>query len=211
MAVPSKLVDDTDIQASDDILDEQNNANAQRLQNMIDQKAKARRDQLIANLNSTTPEKPTPNNYWFLNQPSAAAKIPNDMVTFNTQVITPGSTSSAGAAATTDDTDEASILAELEAHKMPAANYTGHMHTIEPLAKQTKATQQPAAPVMPTASTPPQAAPAPATQNANAPVTPPNQTAILPLAHNNDLSVATIAREANRATSGNDEVVVKLR
>src|SRR5690606_18907154 len=93
MAAPSATVDDTDIRASDDILDEQNNADARRLQSMIDQKTKARREQLIANLKSgiAAAGRPAANNYWFLNQPSTAAKIPSNMVTFNTQVVTPGS------------------------------------------------------------------------------------------------------------------------
>ncbi|HSW99311.1 MAG TPA: PrgI family protein [Candidatus Saccharimonadales bacterium] len=43
---------------------------------------------------------------------------------------------------------------------------------------------------------------------APAPVTPANQAAILQLANNNDLNVATLAREADRATS--DEVVINL-
>ena len=209
IAAPAKVIDDTDIRASDDMLDEQNNADAQRLQSMIDQKTKARRDQLIANLNSDAPanDKTPPTNYWFLNQPSAAAKLPSNMVTFNTQVITPGSTNDDATAGTPDE-DEASILAELETHQAPAASYTGHMHTIQPLSKQAAAKPQPATETQ--AANPAQAAPAAPVQNANAPVTPPPQAAILPLANNNDLSVATIAREAERATSGDDEVVVKL-
>lgn len=232
---PSKLIEDTDIRASDDILDEQNNANAKRLQEMIDQKARARRDQLIANLNSDTPPAdkpaaPTATNFWFLDQPTKTVKIPSNMVTFGTQIVAPGSASDDTTVGDTPTEDEASILAELEAHKVPAADITSHMHTIQPLTAQTQhqptpaPTPAPTPPMAPTPApiaTPPISSPPPATptppppqtppQNANAPVTPTNQTAILQLASNNDLDVATIAREANRATSGNDEVVIKLR
>lgn len=216
IATPSTTIEDTDISASDDILDEQNNADAKRLQNMIDQKTKARREQLVANLNGNTPAgKSAANNYWFLDQPSAGVKIPNNMVTFNTQVVTPGSTNN-NTSNSTPTEDEASILAELEAHRAPVANYTNHMHTIQPLSAQAQAKSQPATDNLAsgTQTTPTQAqtsTPTPPTQNANAPVTPSNQAAILQLANNNDLDVATIAREADRTLSGNDEVVVKLR
>jgi hypothetical protein len=205
-ASPAKSIDVSDIQASDDILDENNNADAQRLQSMIDQKTKAHREELMASLKNDAPtdSKPAANNYWFLNQPAAAAKIPNDMVTFSTQVVTPGST---GDNTSTTAADEASMLAELDAHQVPiGTTYTGHMHTIVPLSKQKPAAKpMPPVPAVQQNQTP---TPPPA-QNAYAPVTPQDSTAILPLASNNDLSVATIAREAGRTTSG-DEVVVKL-
>src|SRR5690606_30049092 len=125
---------------------------------------------------------------------SAPAKAPNDMVTFGTQVVTPGSSSSGTSTATA--ADEAKALAELEAHKETRSTaVTGHLHTIAPLSQQQATPQAP----------PPAAQPA---QNASAPVTPPSQAAILPLVSNNDLSVATIAREAKRTSDG--EVVVKL-
>jgi len=84
-----------DIHDSDDMLDEQNNAAAQQMDNMIAASAKAHRQKIIDTLNEPTPEpeaKPAAspaNNYWFLNQPSQSARIPDDMVTFNTQVVTP--------------------------------------------------------------------------------------------------------------------------
>lgn len=48
-------------------------------------------------------------------------------------------------------------------------------------------------------------------QTATTPVPEPPKPDILKLASNDDLSVATIARQANKTSSGNDEVVISLR
>lgn len=221
-ALLPKPVDDTGIQASDDIMDEQNNAGAQRLQSMIDQSAKDHRSKIVENLKKDAPapaQPPKPADYWFLNQPAQPASIPNNMVTFNTQVVTPGADDD-GSAMTT--ADEASIVADLEAHKHQSEGaYYGHMHTIKPLSQQDDQTaaalpEPPApagqAPAQPVAAAPqpaPAQANAQAPQNANAPVTPAERAAILQLANNNDLNVATIAREAERSAPQN-EVVIKL-
>ncbi len=216
-------VDDSGVTDSDDMLDERNNAGAKRVQDLISKSSKDRRDKIVENLNKKEPPKKAgkpANDYWFLNQPSAGAKVPNNMVTFNTQVVTPGAQDDSHASS---KEDEANIMAELDKHKQdPTQAYYGHMHTIQPLSKQKAAAKKkageaklaaaagPAAPAAPAAA--PQEAPkAPATpvQNANAPVTPAQQTAILQLANNNDLNVATIAREAEKAAPQN-EVVIKL-
>lgn len=216
-------VDYADVRASDDILDEQNNADAQRLQNMIDQKAKNHREQLMASLQSSPAQttKQQPADYWFLNQPTTPGAIPRNMVTFNTQVVAPGTTDAPDANGR-PTADEADILAELDAHKQQADVTYGHTHVVQPLsAQQTPpgaVPLQPAAPVMPAPATtgtatptpdPTSTLPQPATQNAQAPVTPAAQTAILQLASNDDLNIATLAREAERAAP-QDEVVIKL-
>lgn len=87
------------------------------------------------------------------------------------------------------------------------------------------ATPMPAQPAMPTTTVVPQpqspapAAPAtpqpivghqPVPANNDSPVPQPTDPAILELASNDDLSVATIARQANKASDG-DEVVISLR
>ena len=220
-ALLPKPVDDTDIRASDDIMDEQNNAGAQRLQSMIDQSAKDHRNKILENLNNNTPTDPKaakPADYWFLNQPAQPANIPNNMVTFNTQVVTPGS--SDDSATSGSSADEASIMANLKAHEQQASDgaYYGHMHTIKPLSEQTQEQAQAGLPAAPAPAPTPQAAPvqappqqsaAAAPQNASAPVTPAGRAAILQLANNDDLNVATIAREAERSAPQN-EVVIKL-
>lgn len=217
--------DTSGVTDSDDMLDENNNAGAKRMQDLISKSSKERRDKIVENLNKKEPPKKAgkpANDYWFLNQPSAAAKVPSDMVTFNTQVVTPGAKDDSAAAASKDD--EASVMAELDKHKQdPSGAYYGHMRTIQPLSKQkaaakkkaeaTKAAATPAPSAPPAAPAAAQKAPAaPAAtpkENANAPVTPAQQTAILQLANNNDLNVATLAREAEKAAPQN-EVVIKL-
>jgi PrgI family protein len=243
LVAPSSLpqpADATDIQAADDILDENNNADAQRLNNMINQSTKAHRERIVENLQkeaaAPTPPAPKPDNYWFLNQPAPASSVPSDMVTFNTQVVTPGSTQTNNSGLPTQD--EASLVAELDARKqeLPSTAYYSHLHTILPLseqAKQQRRTTQPqranpklppmpavqqASPMAPSGGTPtttPLVSQASsATVNSKTaptppPVTPASQAAILQLANNDDLNVATIAREAKRSTS-QDEVVIKL-
>jgi hypothetical protein len=202
-------VTNIDIQASDDILDEQNNAGAHRLDTMITQSAKMHRERLLESLQNNVPAAaatpaPQQNNYWFLNQPSPAAAVPNNMVTFNTQVVTPGMRGQAAPSpASTPATDEASIVAALDAHKSVETLPYGNLHTIQPLSAMP--------PVKPAVVTPPTTA---GDQNIGQPtttaqpaVTPKPQTAILQLARNDDLNVATIAREAERQ---NNEVVIKL-
>lgn len=211
-----KPVENTDVQASDDILDERNNAGAQRLQTMINKSSEEHRSKLIENLQK--PASPKPADYWFLNQPSAPATVPSNMVTFNTQVVTPGThTNNDSGLPTAPLPDEASIVAELKEHEMQSelGAYRGHMHTIQPLSYQTTHPQQPnpapttPAPPQPQVAPPQAQQPTGQTQNASAPVTPAGQAAILQLASNDDLDVATIAREAERAVPQN-EVVIKL-
>jgi hypothetical protein len=328
-------VSDVEVFAADDILDEKNNARAQAVDSMIEKSAKAHRDQIMENLSRPTPlpEPPKPaqpqpqqqqgggqngqsqnpnnpgnrsNDYWFLNQPTRSANIPANMVTFNTQVVTPGMTENGPNAAPatpvsqeTGDIDEQNLARALAAkqQQMPTTAYYSHLHTIQPLSAQQQQAQragQQQAPQqqMPAPSagsgplreplpseiiagasqptfTPPQFQPAPATapqmpqspqpqmgggmsvaqavangmaptlppmpampqmptqgtpgmqqiptiarpwepptNPAPAPVTPTQQAAILQLANNNDLNVATLAREADRTAS--DEVVINL-
>lgn len=227
-------IDETDVQAADDILDEKNNASAQRLDSLISQSAREHRDRIVQNLQGDNSQPAPANNYWFLNQPGQAAQVPNGAVTFNTQVVTPGmpqTQTAAGPAPVIAPAEEANIVAELETHKKEAggATFFGHLHSIQPLSAQPQAapvatppqvTPVPAAPQAPApnaqtvptnaAAAPPQTAPL----NGQAtpvppPVTPATQAAILKLASNDDLDVATIAREAER-TAAQDEVVIKL-
>ncbi|HJQ09234.1 MAG TPA: PrgI family protein [Candidatus Saccharimonadales bacterium] len=243
-ALPQQ-VSSVDVQASDDILDEQNNPRAQRVDTLIAASTKAHREKILEGLRSpvdTKPETPPPaqpqssasrNNYWFLNQPAQSTSIPANMVTFNTQVVTPGmpveDIPNAPAAPTAD---EESLVHELEARKseLPTTAYYGHLHTIQPLSAQRKKTDLDRSKVTETtkpanadasgvssslpddtSQAPAQAAAAltSAAQPTPPPVTPAQQAAILQLASNDDLNVATIAREAKRSAE-QDEVVIKL-
>ena len=232
----------SDVQPSDDMLDEKSNPVARNMENMIEASAKAHREKIMENLRqeapAPTPAQPPANNYWFLNQPAQPTNIPSNMVTFNTQVVEPGMDESelpTGIPGQPTE-DEQKLVQELEAHKkeMPMTAYYGHLHTVQPLSAQHRtapvAPPQQAAPTMPgmppqtampvtpgapygapmAAPTTPVAAPpqAPAAP-APPPVTPAQQAAILQLANNDDLNVATLAREAKRSGE-QDEVVIKL-
>ncbi len=253
LLTPSVLpqqVSNVEVRAGDDMLDEKNNARAQAVDNMIEASAKAHRAQIVQSLSqSAPPVAPTPiqapspppaqpikatprqqqnqaNNYWFLNQPNRASDIPANMVTFNTQVVTPGSTDAGVPNAPTPPPypdDEQSLVQALDARKqqIPTTAYYSHLHTIQPLSSQ----PQMAAPLtgpptmsvaqavanglpVPTQSVPNIAQPISQPIPTPPPVTPAQQAAILQLANNNDLNVATIAREADRAAP--DEVVIRL-
>jgi hypothetical protein len=231
-----------DIHAADDMLDEKNNPVAQQMDSMIAASTKAHRQKIMQSLEKPAQQeapKAPRNDYWFLNQAGQSAQVPNNMVTFNTQVVTPGAPLSDTSAAPvlTDDTstgepDEKQLVEALEAKKreLPMAAYYGHLHTIQPLSVQQAQARMPQSPPIsaptdspeinpggaipqpitstpaqsPTTSTPPQTTPEP-------PVTPAKQAAILQLANNDDLNVATIAREAaSRSGSLDGEVVIKL-
>jgi hypothetical protein len=232
---PSALpqaVETIDVQPSDDILDEKNNADAQRVETMIAAASTAHRQKIVDSLrqpqNVPPPQPPPqaqntaprPNNYWFLNQPAQPTNIPSDMVTFNTQVVTPGMPVDAtpNMPAMPPAPDEANLVAELDAHKqqLPTTAYYSHLHTIQPLSAQHQVNTpapmgQGQASTTPAPQAPQAAVPVqnPGPSLPVPPVTPTNQAAILQLANNDDLNVATIAREAERSAS-QDEVIIKL-
>jgi len=190
-----------DVQAADDIMDPLSNPIAQQFDQMITASSQAHRQQLITMLNqppaSAQPPQATatsPADYWFLNQPvNQPALSPNQAVFTKSQVVTPG----------TDDTQQAVIPAaeptaaeeafaeQVKAQRaQPEAAYA-HMKTIQPLDAQ-----RPAVP----AAAPSQSIPSPVDPD------------LMQLAANNDLNVATIARQANKSEHPDDdnEVVIAL-
>lgn len=211
-----------DVQASDDMLDEKANPRAQRMDSMISASTKAHRQKLLDEIKNTSdapapgqPQQPRAD-YWFLNQPARPVSAPSGTVTFNTQVVTPGTaddTAVTGTAAASPTADEEALMNELAARKDqgPNASYYGHLRTIQPISVQREQAAKKAAEaarIKATQPPPPSQPPVPATPPPP-PVTPAQQAAILQLASNDDLNVATIAREAKRAEPG-DEVVIKL-
>jgi hypothetical protein len=203
---------------------------ARQFDSMMAASAKAHREQIINKMQAVsaapvlpppppTPVQPVPqNNYWFLNQPSAqASTVPQNTVTFNTQVVAPGApTTSLPVTAAVPTQDEESFIKSHGNQPAFSPNMHGHLHVIQPLSSQGKAQPQAAQP----AGQPRQATAAPTTpqtpqqqpQNPPAaPVTGRTDTAILDLARNDDLNVATIAREAQkRKEPPEDEVVISL-
>lgn len=192
----------TDIQASDDMLDEANNPVARQFNTMINQSSQQHRQHIIEEMNAAASQpqaaiqpKP-PADYWFMNRAAAPA---NDMPQ---QVALPGQTPDVPAtgqpAAAADD---AALAAQLRGQANSQNISNAHLRTLQPLGSQ------PAASAASPASTSPQPR-APAVTAAPDP-------AILSLANNDDLNVSTLAREAYKAKHGDeppqDEVVISLR
>ena len=208
-----------DITASDDIMDPHNNPRAQQLDEMMAASARAHREQAVQRMQETsnpaTAGAPS-TDYWFLNQPDPSQLPGPGYATFGSQTVTPGAATAAAGGA--NDTplapDEAALLEQLHQREQllhgsaEIENY-GHMKVINPLGQAPAA---PAPPPQPDPGPPEISLPAPVAQPAP-PVTRAPEPAILELANNDDLNVATLAREADRAARKQppaDEVVVQL-
>ena len=194
-------VSSVDVSAADDIMDEAANPIAHHFDDMIHASSEARREQLITQMNGPTSSAPasTPNDYWFLNQP---ATVPGQAAFVDAAVVTPGASPTATVVpqAAIPTADEQALVEKFKAeHAQMTQLANGHMKTLTPLPGHLGQPLQ-AAPVnVPTE--PPKAI-----------VTPTKQAAIINLAHNDDLDVATIARQAHkeRGEDGTDEVVISL-
>jgi hypothetical protein len=197
-----------DAQTPEDMLDLQHSRVAQQFDSMIAASSKAHRQQIVDRLQEKPdtslppppalqplPAQPT-NNYWFLNQPTQdASMVPQDTVTFNTQVVAPGSSTAVLPVSAANPTpDEEQFIKQLKSEPAFSPNMHGHLHVIQPLSAQN--TAQPANPQPPQAPTPK--------------VTQAPDPAIVELARNDDLNVATIAREAQKRKEPPDEVVISL-
>ena len=206
-----------DIHPSEDILDWHNSPIARQFDDMMAASAKAHRQKIIDGLsdNSSKPaaapsqysSSSIPNqSHWFMNQPSVST--PQDAVTFNAQVVAPGSSVASLPVTPAHPTpDEEQLIEKLaEENNIPVNNYT-HLHTIQPLGTQTQDQTSPQQQAQQQSQNPPVQQPVvPATQ----PVTQPPSAGILDLARNNDLNVATIAREAQKRRESEQEVVISL-
>lgn len=214
-----------DVRPSDDILDEHANAVAHHFDDMITASASAHHQDLMNQMQAATPVPASPqtppastNDYWFMHQPASAP--PGQAMFGATPVITPG--------ATDDDVPAVPHAAEPTAaeqamvEKFRAENNSmtavaqGHMKVIKtPEQLQAEAAARSSV----------EAALAEQRQQATQhipTVTPmdPNDIMKLNLARNNDLTVATLARQMqqpqptairDKTGDGSDEVVVSLR
>jgi hypothetical protein len=186
-----------DVTAADDILDEQASPVAQHLEQMIEASEQTHHQKVMQQVQTAQDgqpaAKPAPDDFWFLNQPSApAAAAKRGYATFqHSQVVAPGSTDDGLAIQPAKATPEEEALAEkIRAESNEVEPTYAHMHTIQPLSAQTAASK----------------APTPA-------MTPPANPVILGLANNNDRSVDSLAREVNKPSREEppvDEVVVSL-
>lgn len=232
-------VESVDIKPAEDMLDVQNNPVAQQFDSMIAASEKAHRAEVIEKMQAAAapaiqppplaaPSQPAPlqpvqtNDYWFLNQPSqSTSSIPQDNVTFNTQVVAPGASSSTlPVAAAVPTADEETFIKSHRNEPAFSPNLHGHLHVIQPLSAQQAGTAQgqgiaPQQTPMPPTNQSDDRTQTGATQGVQNPATPPvtqqRDTAILDLARNDDLNVATLAREAQKRTGPSaDEVVISL-
>ncbi len=198
---PSTLPQDVpiyDVHPDDDMLDETTNPTAQHLDQMITASAQTHRKQVIQNMQQPAQaqqQNNQPADYWFLHGAvNPAAQAPPGYTAFNPAVVLPGQDEQPKAVpkASSDVTaDEKAIIEKVKAEKSKPNPAYGHMRTIKPLSEQTNDQKTPPPPVTPT----------------------PNPD-IIKLANNDDLNVATIARQANKANDKkppDDEVVISLR
>lgn len=198
-------VPNDDMTPRDDILDEANNPIARQFETMIDQSSRSHRQHLIDELNDIREDQAegqaaaTADN-WFMARGHVDQGPPQEP-----QVSGP-----APAAVAADNNDSA-LAANLTARASSRQVSLGHLRTVQPLSAQAP----------PPATTPAGSAAGPASTDGQAAadsqstaMTAPDDPAILSLAKNDDLNVATLAREAKK-TRGNsdqppDEVVVSL-
>jgi hypothetical protein len=177
------------LNASDDILDAENNPIAQQFDSLIDRSNQERRTQLISQLNAApvapatvTPVATVPDQYWFMNQTQAAPAGPATSVVAE------------------DTATDAQLSSQLKARASSKHVSYGNLRTLQPLGASAGSSPVPAA------------GPIGSPTNTYGAVTAPGDPAILSLSKNNDLNVATLAREARKqkGDKAQDEVVISL-
>jgi hypothetical protein len=196
-----------EVLAADDMMDETSNPTAQLLDTMINQSTQTHRQAIMATVQNgqQPPAQQTSDDYWFMNQPAQSAPVQPGYATFaRPTTVQPGTGAASApvARAAADDGAEEQQLLEKIHHKRTNPNPVySHMHTLQPSADPPA--DDAASPT--TSSQPPQQTP----QTTSGTEANPD---ILRLANNDDLNVATIAREANKATHQSDdgEVVISL-
>ena len=208
-----QAVSSTDVQASDDIWDEQNNPVASHLSQMVNDSSKTHRQATLEHMQSARDDKTTPTtqaeasaqqnptqDYWFMDQ--SDTKVPQNYATFGTQTVAQAyddATSMPSPVATT--TDEQALLDQLHAQANQPSSKYGNTKVVSPLSVK-KQSHKPA---------PLQSEAFSSGQQTTSPSTP--DPAIMLLANNDDLSVATIARQANKKQAqepDKGEVVISL-
>ncbi|MDQ3123963.1 MAG: PrgI family protein [bacterium] len=198
---PTSLPQDTpvtDISAADDMLDTENNERAQKLDKLVHESTQVHKQKARTQMHDDPAAPQTPTNYWFMNQTSTPpAAIPQDLATFQAQpVVAPGSDDVVPAAQASPE--EMELATKLAQDKKSQASKNKHLKTLQPLHdREGKIIKQPM-PVAPIKSEPKE-------QRQLSP-----KPAILELAQNDDLNVATIARQARRIDKDDQEVVISL-
>ena len=205
-----------DVSAADDMLDASANPVAHKFDNMIAAAGTAHRQQIIAQLQQPAPtpavpaplpaqtgtRQPAPQqppaDYWFMQGPAPTVNTPGQAAFSGSPVIVPGSTmQDNGPQAATPTADEEALIQKLKAEneKSSMSAAYGHLKTLKTPEQLAQEAREAAA----------------AAVAAKPPVTPRDQAAIINLANNDDLDVATIARQAReQVSSDGGEVVISL-
>ncbi len=232
-------VPNTEVLASDDILDPQNNSTAQHLDEMITSSTHSHREAALQHMQQVrddlaNPEPSSPGlgapapNYWFINQP-VPAQLPPVMSTSAVEapVTTPAKRSRSKKGTELLSAEEQALLDQLHKEQSREVPHSyGHMKVIQPLSAQGADNTQSSvdrnqldqtvdSSLQTTDNTQQDAAAAttnlPA-QPAAPPVTQAPDPAILDLAINNDRDVASLAREAQaKLGKQSNEIVINLR
>lgn len=191
---PSTMAQDVpsfDVQAVDDMLDVRSNSRAQALDQMIATSTQARKQQAVQNMHAPAAGQQVPADYWFLNQTQMPAPQPGMSSFSKSQVVRPGQDEDdlpAQVAPVNPTDNEKALLDKIHKEKKRKVPGNSHLKTIKPLSEQ--AAEPPA---------PKKHVPDPAIAN---------------LASNDDLNIATIARQAEKARKlppDDGEVVISLR
>jgi hypothetical protein len=203
MAGSDRLVDSStlpqevsslDVRADDDVMDEQNNAVAKQLDQMITQSTQSRKQQVVQQMHNPTTSQP-PADYWFMNATAGqqAQTAPGYATFDHSQTVAPGAAQPTTPVVTgpSDDAQQA-LLSKIHEEQNKPKEANKHLRTIkttkeieaEERAKQAEVAAQKAA-----------------------------NPAVQQFANNNDLMVDAIARQASRPVQQNDdgEVVISLR
>jgi hypothetical protein len=193
----------TDVYAADDIMDGSSNTTAQALDTMLAQSTQAHLQTVAASVQAPAadPSQATqPANYWFMNQADPAAVPAGKTIFAGATAVTPGNPGQNTAADT--GLAEQALLQRIHAEK--ARNAPHHERKIIKHLGDQRAEVGPH---------PPHAKPHKQDDTTSTP--PPIDPKLAQLATNDDLNVATIAREADKAAKPLDatdgEVVISLR
>lgn len=204
-------VSNVDVRASDDILDAASNPVAQHFDTMMASAAATQRQHLIEQMRQpvtlqppapVAPAQTPPNDYWFMHQPQAPVA---GQATFqNAAVVVPGTPVAneppTAPQAATPTAEEQAMVEQLRAantQQSQADDHLKHIKTPEQLAEEERAAAAERARLA-------------AEKAQKAQVTSDKRAAIMNLASNDDLNVATLARQARIATQNDEEVVISL-
>ena len=222
-----------DVQPSDDMLDEKNNPVARQFDQMIMQSNAEHRERIIQEMTmaqataagtppqpqtlpaltlpSTPSQQPAttpPNDYWFLGQAPATGQAP----VAAPNVITTDAPPMVNAAEPTAD-EEALARKLKEQNKDSIQVSYGHLRTIQPISAHPPRPAPKQPPVIPAAPVPNVTSStdnhtSASANSSNPPVTHQPNPATLKYVNNDDLTVATIARQVN--DNPPDEIVISL-